>query len=333
MNFVKDRRRWGGSRNALVIWLGITILGGLLVIVVMFTSIFDTPRQGELPYAVWLLIAGVFLALGILLLWKTIQLHDAAGEVGSKLDRIAVLLEKTSEALGQVDQGVRLNEMTKSLAFDNENKEALGQAVVRKLDQEDFSGAFAMIDKLADQAAYKSLAEQLRLHAHKRREAADEKWISRAVADVEGLFDSYEWLEAAAEIERLTKAYPENEQIGGLGKRLLEEQRARKKALLASWHEAVGRKETDRSLEILKELDLYLLPEEGLALQEAAKDIFKSKLHSLGTQFSLAVSEKSWAKAAELGEEIARDFPNSRMAEEIRAKMDVLRQKLAQPGF
>jgi outer membrane protein assembly factor BamD (BamD/ComL family) len=48
-------------------------------------------------------------------------------------------------------------------------------------------------------------------------------------------------------------------------------------------------------------------------------------LHNLGVQFSLAVSGKQWAKALETGMEIIRDFPNSRMAEEIREKIDALK--------
>jgi len=45
-------------------------------------------------------------------------------------------------------------------------------------------------------------------------------------------------------------------------------------------------------------------------------------------QFSLAVSQRQWANALEIGEQIIRDFPNSRMSEEIRAKLDVLRRNV-----
>ncbi|MHC5062248.1 MAG: hypothetical protein ACYTFK_14420, partial [Planctomycetota bacterium] len=109
-----------------------------------------------------------------------------------------------------------------------------------------------------------------------------------------------------------------------------DKKHARKKILLNAWDDAVQRKATDRSLEILKELDQYLTPNEGLALQETAKDVFKNKLHSLGMQFSTAVSTKSWPKALELGRQISKDFPNSTIAEEIREKMDFLRQKGAE---
>ena len=73
---------------------------------------------------------------------------------------------------------------------------------------------------------------------------------------------------------------------------------------------------------------MYLTPNEALALQEAAKDVFRTKLHNLGVQFALAVSDKHWSSALEIGQQIVRDFPNSRMSGEIREKLHVLRQNV-----
>ena len=72
---------------------------------------------------------------------------------------------------------------------------------------------------------------------------------------------------------------------------------------------------------------MYLTPNEGLALQESASGVFRTKLHNLGVQFSLAVTEKQWDIALEAGRQIVLDFPNSKMAQEIRGKMDILRQR------
>jgi hypothetical protein len=93
------------------------------------------------------------------------------------------------------------------------------------------------------------------------------------------------------------------------------------------WDEAVQSKDTDRSLEILKELDMYLTPTEGLALKESASSVFRTKLHNLGVQFALAVTERKWADALAAGQQIVRDFPNSRMSHEIRSKMDILQER------
>ena len=109
---------------------------------------------------------------------------------------------------------------------------------------------------------------------------------------------------------------------------LLDKKQGRKRILLAAWDDAIQNQETDRSLDILKELDQYLTPNEGLALQEAARDVFRNKLHNLGVQFAIAVTEKRWVDALDVGQNIITDFPNSKMSEEIRAKLDVLKQNV-----
>jgi hypothetical protein len=126
----------------------------------------------------------------------------------------------------------------------------------------------------------------------------------------------------------MIKAHPESEKAKALRYKLVEMKERRKRMLLASWDEAVKHQETDRSLEILKELDMYLTPNEALALQEAARDAFRTKLHNLGVRFSLAVSERQWTSALEIGRQIMQDFPNSRMSVEIRDKLDVLQQNV-----
>ena len=45
-------------------------------------------------------------------------------------------------------------------------------------------------------------------------------------------------------------------------------------------------------------------------------------------QLSMAVADKDWNVAMGVGEHIIADFPNSRMAEEIKTKMEVLKQNV-----
>ncbi|MHC4596057.1 MAG: hypothetical protein ACYS19_14100, partial [Planctomycetota bacterium] len=141
-------------------------------------------------------------------------------------------------------------------------------------------------------------------------------------------FEHCQWAKASAQIEGLIKAYPDSEQAKAMRHKLFDKKQQHKGILLAAWDDAVKRQETDRSLEILKELDLYLTPNEALALQEAARDIFRTKLHNLGVQFGIAVTEKRWANALDTGQLIIKDFPNSKMSEEIREKLSVLKQNV-----
>jgi hypothetical protein len=55
--------------------------------------------------------------------------------------------------------------------------------------------------------------------------------------------------------------------------------------------------------------------------------VIREKLNSLRTQFSVAVQDHKWAEAIEVGEEIMRDFPNTKIAEEVRERMDTMRRR------
>ena len=141
------------------------------------------------------------------------------------------------------------------------------------------------------------------------------------------LFEQKLWLQAATQIDNLIKVFPYSEKAKMMPIHLRERKDRQKRELLAEWDLAVREKNTDRGLEILKELDLYLTPNEALALRESASTVFKTKLHNLGVDFSVAVTEQNWKKALETGRDIVQNFPNSRMAAEIRSKLDILSER------
>ena len=107
--------------------------------------------------------------------------------------------------------------------------------------------------------------------------------------------------------------------------KVLKEQH--KKELKREWDEAVRRNDTDLAIDILKELDQYLSPAEAQELQDSARNVFKEKLLQLGVQFRFAVNEKRWTDALTIGLELIRDFPNARMANEVRDALDTLRER------
>jgi len=326
MDFGKDSPLWRFRWH-------ITIVAVVVVVVIslsLFTDISRSPEAALVPRFIWPIAILVLLAAVVLILSKTFKIFDTLQESDTKLDKIAETMEKNRSVLTQINQSARLSETAKAIAFREADRQTLREAVFEKLQQQDFNTAYEMIDEIAHSTIYQELVKQLRVEADRYRDASDQERINQVIAHIEKLFDNYQWAKASALIERLIKAEPSSEKAKAMRQELLDKKNGRKKVLLAIWDDAVKRQDTDRSLEILRELDLYLTPNEGLALQEAAKGVFRNKLHSLGVQFSLAISEKEWANALQTGREIMRDFPNSRMAEEIREKWDVLNQKAQQ---
>ena len=308
--------------------------GGALVVVVLLLVIFgrgpEEAERGTVPQVIWLIGGLALLAAVLAIVLRTFKILDVLEDCGASLERMAEVMEKSAEALAQISQNTRLSETAKTIASREADRQSLREAVLEKLHQQEFDSTYEIIDEISHSSIYTELAEQLRAEADKYRDATDQERINQVIAHIERLFEDYQWPKASALTERLIKAYPNSEKAKSMRQRLLDKKEERKKELLNAWDDAVKNELTDRSLEILKELDLYLTPNEGLALQEAARDVFRNKLHSLGVQFSLAVTGKQWDKAVEVGEQIINDFPNSKMAEEIREKWDILKQRVAQ---
>jgi outer membrane protein assembly factor BamD (BamD/ComL family) len=300
----------------------------IVVLLTMFTNIFQSAQSTMLRQLVFMLGVLVFLSALLAMLSRLFKILDALRDNSAKLEAVAGALENISAGLTQINHSTRVSETVKAIAFRDADRQSLREAVFDKLQQQEFDAAQEIIDEIAMRSEYSELAEQLRAQVEQYHTATDQERINQAIAHIEKLLDNCYWARASAQIEGLIKAYPDSEKAKLMRHILFDNKQSRKKILLAAWDDAVKQQETDRSLEILKELDLYLTPNEGLALQEAARDIFRTKLHNLGVQFSIAVTEKQWNGAFNIGRQIIKDFPNSRMSEEIRGKLDVLEQNV-----
>lgn len=326
MNFRKEKPSGQFKWYIIIIYIALVAV----VLLTFLTNIFRTSQAGSVPQLVWLLVALVVLLSLVLMLSKTFKIFDSLAGNGTKLEKITAALEKNRSLLAQINQNTRLSEAAKAIACRDADTQTLREVVFDRLQQQDFDTAYEIVDEIARSTGYQELAKQLRAEADRYRDATDAERMNQVIAHIEKLFESFEWAKASALIERLIKAYPDSEKAKAMRQKLIDKKEERKKILLNAWDDAVKRQATDRSLEILRELDMYLTPNEGLALQEAARDVFRTKLHNLGVQFSLAVSGKQWTRALEIGRQIMRGFPNSRMAGEIREKWDILKQRAEQ---
>jgi hypothetical protein len=262
------------------------------------------------------------------MLSRVIKILEALRDNSTKLEELTGALEKIHEGLSQINHSTRISETAKAIAFRDSDRQSLREAVFEKLQMQDFCAANEIIDEIATRSEYQELAEQLRIQAEQYRNANDQERLNQIIAHIEKLLAECQWSRASSQIEGLIRNYPESEQAKAMRQVLHDKKQERKRILLAAWDDAITHQETDRSLEILKELDQYLTPNEALALQEAASDVFRTKLHNLGVQFSISVTEKRWTDALDIGQQIINNFPNSKMSEEIRSKLHVLKQNV-----
>ncbi len=289
----------------------------------------DPPRKIGLVFLVasrllfW--AGGLYAVFAALLLFR--ELLRTLKKNGETLDNSVEMLSRQNNLLLQISQASRLSDTAKEIVFRDSEQMELGEAALTKLHQHDFEAANSMIEAMREHPKYQEVAERLKRMSEKYRTATEEGRVNQIIAHIENLCDKKLWEPAAAQIENLIHMFPYSEKAKMMRAKLQERKDFQKRKLLADWDLAVREKNTDRSLEILKELDLYLTPAEALALQESASTVFKTKLHNMGVEFSVAVTEQNWKKALETGRRIIQNFPNSRMAAEIRGKLDILLER------
>ncbi|MDP7290076.1 MAG: hypothetical protein QGH94_18990, partial [Phycisphaerae bacterium] len=201
------------------------------------------------------------------------------------------------------------------------------EAVHHDLMRQQYASAEAMIDSIENDLGYTEEAQRLRQEVVQSRDATIDEKIDAAINRIMSLLDEQQWIRAGRETSRILKLFPENEKIAALPSRIVDAKTAYKKRLLQEYGEAVRKNDIDRGMELLRELDRYLTPEEGAALQESARGVFKARLRQLGVQFAISVNDQKWEEAVSAGEEIIREFPNSRMAQEVRGKLDAMKAK------
>lgn len=307
-----------------ILVIGITLAS--IVLLALFTRILE--NAAALHDLALVLGSLIFLAVLLATLACICGIASALRDNSAKMEEATKSLENIRTGLMQIHHNTRISKAVRTIVFREEDRQSLQDAVFEKLRQKDFEAADEIVDEITSRPGRRELADRLRQQVDRYRHATEEQRIAQAIAHIETLFRSCQWRKAHAHIEALIRAHTDSEKARAMRQRLIDRKEERKRILLAAWDDAIQQRQTDRSLGILKELDLYLTPKEGLALQEAARDVFKTKLHDLGVQFAMAVSRKQWDDALQVGQQTIREFPNSRMAREIRGKLDVLQQSV-----
>lgn len=267
-------------------------------------------------------------AYGLLLALLAAESHAYHSSVMiSRLERVESLMSESVNVHDNLQELATLSDKAKSLLYREKEILAVREAVHHDLMRQQYASAEAMIDSIENDLGYTEEAQRLRQEVEQSREATLDEKIDAAVNRILSLLDEQQWSRALRETNRILKLFPENEKIAALPRRIVDAKTLYKKRLLQEYGEAVRKNDIDRGMGLLRELDRYLTPEEGAALQESARGVFKARLRQLGVQFAISVNDQEWAEAVAAGEEIIREFPNSRMAQEVRGKIEALKQK------
>lgn len=284
-----------------------------------------------------MLAAGAVSLVAILVTWALAGAIASTG-ASAEAERL-VLANATNEKLDRIIEQMAviaeqqlLSDRAKSVAFRSKDREAVRGAIKEEMAAKDWDAALVLANHMEREFGYTQEAATLRAEINSNRTEVMGQHITESTAVIDQHMKGERWTQALRESERLIQMYPNNEQVKKLPAEIETRRQNHKKQLVDSWKETVARKDVDGSIEVLKRLDPYLTPAEAEAMQETARGIFKEKLNNLKSQFSAAVHDEKWSAAVQIGDSIIHDFPNSRIALEVKDMMETLRQRAGGRG-
>jgi hypothetical protein len=274
----------------------------------------------ELVLAVW-----VFVVFGVLRLLVSSEFSLFRG-IGL-LERIETLHDEQVATAKKLADLSSLTDQAKSLLFRDREMDAFREAIREDIMRQDFTAAMMLVENIKTKFGYADEAADLQDEIEASRKKTIAERIDGAVERVNQYMAEKDWGKAAREAQRLNRIFPDINKISVLPGKIEDSRVQHKRDLLSAYGEAVRKNDIDGGIELLRELDKYLSPQEAAALQESARGVFRAKLHNMGVVFAIKVTEENWTQAISIGEEIIREFPNTRIAHEVREKMDMLRSK------
>ena len=239
-------------------------------------------------------------------------------------------LDQLSMLLNVMNEQQLLSDRAKSVAFRDKDRDAIRRAIQEETARHEWDAAYALADQFEQAFGSRTEADRFRQEINEKRQDGVRKQVAEVVAVIDRHTRAEQWNAALREAEKLIARFPDNTQVKNLPHEIEARRQAHKRQLLSSWHDAVARHDVDGSIEILKQLDTYLTPAEAEAMQDTARNVFREKLNTLGAAFASAVRGNRWHEAVRVGEEIQRDFPNSRISQEVAEKMEALRQRASE---
>jgi hypothetical protein len=280
---------------------------------------------------VWMAAAACFVLLWSIVTLTTFPLllkmeSTLARQLGELRD-LKSILSKHGASLEAIADHTRISDAANSLVHRETEMQALHATVHEAIRRERWEHALVLVDEIERRLGYRREAERMREELDGARTAAIQTKLAEAIELIETHFQAHNWGLAQSEIDRLHQALPDDAKVLSLQDRMQTLKQQHKGELKSAWDEAVRRSDTDQAIEVLKELDQYLSTAEAQALRASARHVFKEKLLRLGVQFRFAVTEKRWRDALSSGLELAREFPNARMASEVREALDTLRER------
>lgn len=268
-----------------------------------------------------------FLGLIVSLALAPVGLRGSAEMSDGVSVELADKVHDMSEVIHEMVNEAGLSEAAKRVIHRRQERDLLCRAIEQDIIDHDWDAAMILVKELAERFGYRKEAEEFRVRIERGRAETYEEAVTSAIQRLDERIAAKEWVGASEEAARIQRIYPDSPRVEGLRQRVDEAHGKYKLDLERRFLHAAQREDTEQAMQLLKELDHYLGEEEAARFREVARGVIGKARDNLGVRFKLLVQDKAWGEALTVGEEIVKEFPNSRMAAEVRDMLDVLRER------
>lgn len=236
----------------------------------------------------------------------------------------------TEQWLAQIHENTMLSDAAKRVLFRERELDLLRRAIEEDISRGDFQAGTTLCDEMANLFGHREEAETFRERLLQAGRDIYETQVHQALGDFDRVLAERDWARAYEEAARIKRLYPESQLVHELDQRIIAAREQHKRDLESQFLQAAEREDIDQAMRLLKTLDRYLNRDEAGRLSAVAQGVVVKHREVLSRQFKSAVSEHRWAEAAHVGDEIMSEYPNTKMADEVRSMIDVLRVRASQ---
>ncbi len=302
-----------------------SVLTLLCVILIVYGALNNQQMVGVVCLASGLVgILMAFAAFPLACLLATQSTSDGS------VDRRGVSSPATERLLQQIHDNTMLSDNAKRVLFRDRELSLLRSAIEEDIAHGDYNASLTLCDEMANLFGYREEAEAFRQRIQQAGQASFESKIRAAIAEFDGVLATRDWAKAHREAGRIKRLYPSHPLVQDIDQRILHARDEHKRELEAQFMEAAAREDVELSMSLLKHLDRYLTREEAERFGPMAQGIVIKHRERLSTQFKQAVNDHRWSEASQIGDLIIAEYPNTKMADEVRSMIDALRVRASQ---
>jgi len=277
----------------------------------------------------WLLAGLIGLVIVLAALPVALRRQGGVGVVSPTIDRelheIRGQIRGMTAAVESMQETMVLSDDARRVLNRSRERDLLCRAIQEDINSEDWDAAMVLIRELAERFGYRADAEGFRQKVETARFTTMDRRVTEAIRSLDEMMARAEWDNALNEAGRIARLFPDSPKVEGLRHRVSATRDRFKLDLERRFLHAAQAERIDEAMELLHELDQYLGEEEAQQFREVARGVIGKARENLGAQFKLAIQDRMWARASDIGERIVEEFPNSRMAEEVRGMIDTIR--------